>query len=82
MLKKKAVFRTRQEGDRFTYPRRKVTKPLRKVLNEMKIPSEQRNSLLVLAVESTILWCENVGVSEEGKNNSDSELNIIIETGV
>lgn len=81
-IEKKAVFRTRKEGDRFTYPRRKVTKPLRKVLNEMKIPSEQRNSLLVLAVDSTILWCENVGVSEEGKNNSDTELNINIETGV
>lgn len=81
-IEKKAVFRTRKEGDRFTYPRRKVTKPLRKVLNEMKIPSEQRNSLLVLAVDSTILWCENVGVSEEGKNNSDTELNINIGTGV
>lgn len=81
-IEKKAVFRTRQDGDRFTYPRRRVTKPLRKVLNEMKIPSEQRNSLLVLAVDSTILWCENVGVSEEGKNNSDTELNIKIETGV
>lgn len=73
-----AVFRTRKEGDRFTYPRRKVTKPLRKVLNEMKIPSEQRDDLLVLAVDNKILWCENIGVSEDGKNGSLFELNITI----
>lgn len=81
-IDKGAVFRTRKEGDKFTYPRRKVTKPLRKVLNEMKIPSEQRDNLLVLAIDNTILWCENIGVSEDGKNDSDKELNIKIESEV
>lgn len=74
-----AVFRTRRQGDRFTYPKRKVTKPLRKVLNEQKIPSEIRDKLLVLAIDSTVLWCENIGVSLEGTiNNSDKELLIEI----
>lgn len=81
-IDKGAVFRTRKEGDKFTYPRRKVTKPLRKVLNEMKIPSEQRDNLLVLAIDNTILWCENIGASEDGKNDSDKELNIKIESEV
>lgn len=81
-IDKEAVFRTRKEGDKFTYPQRKVTKPLRKVLNEMKIPSEQRDNLLVLAIDNTILWCENIGVSEDGKNDSDKELNIKIESEV
>ncbi|HBM98248.1 MAG TPA: tRNA lysidine(34) synthetase TilS [Ruminococcus sp.] len=81
-IDKGAVFRTRKEGDKFTYPQRKVTKPLRKVLNEMKIPSEQRDNLLVLAIYNTILWCENIGVSEDGKNDSDKELNIKIESEV
>ncbi len=81
-IDKGAVFRTRKEGDKFTYRRRKVTKPLRKVLNEMKIPSEQRDNLLVLAIDNTILWCENIGVSEDGKNDSDKELNIKIESEV
>ena len=78
----RAVFRTRREGDRFTYPRRRITKPLRKVLNEMKIPSEQRDKLLVLAIDNTILWCENVGVSLYGKNNSIEEINIDVKTEV
>lgn len=81
-IDKGAVFRTRKEGDKFTYPQRKVTKPLRKVLNEMKIPSEQRDNLLVLAIDNTILWCENIGVSEDGKDDSDKELNIKIESEV
>ncbi|MCH5297943.1 MAG: tRNA lysidine(34) synthetase TilS [Ruminococcus sp.] len=82
LIEQRAVFRTRKEGDKFTYPYRKVTKPLRKVMNEMKIPSEQRDNLLVLAIDNIILWCENIGVSQNGKNNSFKELNIRIKTDV
>lgn len=64
-LDKNAEFRTRRQGDKFTYKNRKITKPLRKVFNEMKIPSEIRDSLVVLATDSTILWCEGIGTSLE-----------------
>ena len=37
---KSLVFRTRRGGDRFTFSKRGVTKPLRKALNEQKIPDE------------------------------------------
>ena len=56
-----------EKGDRFTYPDRMVTKPLRKVFNEQKIPSEMRDRLLLLAVSNTVLWCEKLGVSLQGK---------------
>lgn len=68
------VFRTRRAGDRFTYPDRMVTKPLRKVFNEQKIPSEMRDRLLLLAVSNTVLWCEKLGVSLQGKAD-DTEKN-------
>lgn len=78
-LNKNAVFRTRQSKDMFTYPKRKVTKPLRKVMNELKIPSEQRDNLVVLAVDNIILWCEGVGVSAQGTAyNSENALKIEI----
>ncbi len=67
LLLQNSVFRTRLPGDVFTYPERNVTKPLRKVLNEQKIPSELRDSLIVLAVGSTVMWCEYVGASKSGK---------------
>lgn len=76
---KNAEFRTRRPNDKFTYPKRKITKPLRKVMNEMKIPSEIRNQLIVLAVDSTVLWCENIGVSLQGKSDDNSESAIKIE---
>ena len=61
------LFRTRRGGDTFTFGRRGVTKPLRKALNEQKIPAEQRDSLLLLCEGSTVLWCEALGFSKQGK---------------
>lgn len=61
------VFRTRQSGDRFTYPKRNVTKPLRKVFNEQKIPGELRDNMILLCEGSTVLWCEKLGFSKTGE---------------
>ena len=77
-LNENAVFRTRRAGDRFTYPDRTVTKPLRKVFNEQKIPSEIRDRLLLLAVSDTVLWCERLGVSLQGKPDDTENLLMII----
>lgn len=77
-LDENAVFRTRRAGDRFTYPDRMVTKPLRKVFNEQKIPSEMRDRLLLLAVSDTVLWCEKLGVSLQGKADDTEKLLINI----
>ena len=64
---KNFVFRTRLSGDRFTFPKRNVTKPLRKALNEQKIPSELRDRLLVMCDGNTVLWCEGLGYSQQGE---------------
>ena len=61
------VFRNRLPGDRFTFYKRGVTKPLRKALNEKKIPGEERDSLLLLCRGSVVLWCEGLGYSEQGE---------------
>lgn len=61
------VFRNRQPGDRFTFVKRGVTKPLRKALNEKKIPDEQRDSLLLLCQGAAVLWCEGLGYSAQGE---------------
>ena len=64
VLEKDAVFRTRRAGDSFTLPRRKVTKSLKKLFNELKIPEEKRDSVMLLASGSEVLWIEGVGASE------------------
>ena len=64
---KTPVFRFRQSGDRFTYPKRGVTKPIRKMMNEQKIPSELRDGVLLLCLDDTVLWCGGVGFSAQGE---------------
>lgn len=64
---KDLVFRNRQPGDSFTFAKRNLTKPLRKALNEKKIPDEERDSLLLLCQGSTVLWCEGLGYSQQGE---------------
>ena len=69
----KAVFRTRESGDFFTFYKRNITKPLRKALNEQGVPKELRDTRLLLCDGSEVLWCEALGFSKRGK-----ELNVII----
>ena len=61
------VFRNRRSGDRFTFGKRGLSKPLRKALNEKKIPSERRDSLVLLCLDGTVLWCEGLGFSRQGE---------------
>lgn len=72
---KNVVIRTRLSQDKFTYPKRKITKPLRKVMNEMRIPQEIRDKILLVALENQIMWCECVGKSEF--NEMEQEESII-----
>ena len=63
------AFRTRREGDVFTLPKRNVTKTLKKLFNELKIPEEKRGGLILAARGSEVLWIEGIGASKsaEGK---------------
>ncbi len=65
-------IRTRKEGDTFTFFERNVTKSLKKLFNELKIPAENRNKLLVVANGSEVLWVEGIGVSKQGRVNEHS----------
>lgn len=61
------VVRHRRAGDTFTDPRRGLTKTLKKLLNELKIPREKRDSLIVVAHGSTVLWIEGIGTSKQAR---------------
>lgn len=75
------VFRTRESGDRFTFSKRGITKPLRKALNEKKTPAERRDSLILLCRGSEVLWCEGLGFSKQGEElAASSGLTIDIST--
>ena len=65
------MVRRRRAGDTFTDPRRGVTKTLKKLLNELKIPRERRDSLTLVARGSTVLWIEGVGTSQQARIPED-----------
>lgn len=65
-------IRTRKEGDTFTFFKRNVTKSLKKLFIELKIPREQRDKLLVVANGSQVLYVEKIGVSKQGRVNEHS----------
>lgn len=55
-----AVLRTRRQGDKIYFEERNLTKPLRKAMNEFKIPSELRNEIPLVAVNSNVKWCKGI----------------------
>ena len=57
-------FRTRMSGDVFKQFGRGVTKSLKKLFNESKIPSEKRDNIIILANGSNVLWIQDFGVSQ------------------
>ncbi len=54
---------SRKAGDSFTFNKRKVTKSLKKLFNEMKIPSAERNAVAVLHDGNNVVWVEGIGVN-------------------
>ena len=59
-----AVIRTRRGGDRFRLRKRGVSKSLKKLFNELRIPEAVRDRLLLLEVNGEILWIESIGTAE------------------
>jgi len=68
-----AVFRTRRQGDFFQPPKRNLTKSVKKLFIEMKIPREERDGIIMLADGSEILWIEGIGVSEKSSVKGNSK---------
>ena len=67
IISRDTVVRRRRAGDTFTDARRGVTKTLKKLMNELKIPREKRDTVLVAADGSTVLWLSGYGVSAQAK---------------
>ncbi|MEG2192882.1 MAG: tRNA lysidine(34) synthetase TilS [Oscillospiraceae bacterium] len=60
------VLRSRKSGDKFTIAKRKVTKSLKKMFIEDKIPKAEREALAVLSDDTDgVIWLEGYGVNED-----------------
>ncbi|MDO4380882.1 MAG: tRNA lysidine(34) synthetase TilS [Clostridia bacterium] len=56
-------MRSRKNGDRIMFLKRKVSKTLKKLFNEEKIPVSKRNELAVLESGGKLIWVESFGVN-------------------
>ena len=64
-VKGNLVLRSRLPGDKIKDARRKNTKTLKKLFNEMKIPPEKRSEIAVLSDDNGVLWAENICVNAD-----------------
>ena len=75
------LFRNRRSGDYFKPFGRNCTKSVKKLFTELKIPSERRNDILMLAQGSEVLWIEGIGISEKAAVRSINDMFFTIEAG-
>ena len=66
-IKGKVYIGSRLDGDKISLPRRKCTKTLKKLFNEMHIPAQLRNSVAVLRDSEGVLWVEGLGADKRAR---------------
>lgn len=76
----KLVVRNRQEGDKIRLVNRGVTKSLKKLFNELKIPNAERELLPVACDEIGVAWVSGIGVAERVKVDASTKEVFIIKT--
>lgn len=76
-LKGELYLSSRLTGDTFTFKKRGITKSLKKLFSEMKIPQSERNIVPVLHDGESVVWVEGIGVNAHYIPDINSE-NIII----
>lgn len=79
IIRDNLFFRSRQAKDSFTLPGRNVTKTLKKLFIEDKIPRRQRDSLAVLSdSEGNVIWLEGYGTNKPYLPSQHTEKILII----
>lgn len=75
----KLFLRTRKSGDSFTFSNRKVTKSLKKLFTEDKIPQKLRDRLAILSDGKNIIWLENYGTNKDFRVKAETKRVLVIE---
>lgn len=75
-----ASVRNRRDGDVFRSAYRKMTKPVKKILNEKGLSAEERDSVLMLTDDAGIVWMEKEGPAEGKEIGPDTKKVIIFNT--
>jgi tRNA(Ile)-lysidine synthase len=74
-----ALVRARKQGDKLRLADRKVTKTLKKLFNEQKIPIEQRAFVPVAADDEGVIWVGGIGVCERCRVTQFTQNAVLLE---
>ncbi len=77
-IPKNSVFRNRRQGDVFCQAGRGLTKKVKKLFNEIKIPEENRNKIVMLASGSNVIWIDGIGICEDCKVRGNTKFVTVI----
>lgn len=73
------IFRCRNSGDKISLKKRGCTKTLKKLFNELAIPPEKRNALVILADDEGVLLVEGVGVDSRVIPDMNTQKVLVVE---
>ena len=67
------ILRSRKDGDKFTFSKRRVTKTVKKLFNEDKIPPEVRNKMIILDSDGEVVWLRGYGTNKNFRIGANTE---------
>ncbi len=67
------ILRSRKDGDKFTFSKRRVTKTVKKLFNEDKIPPEVRNKMVILDSDGEVVWLSGYGTNKNFRIGADTK---------
>lgn len=67
------ILRSRKDGDKFTFSKRRVTKTVKKLFNEDKIPPEVRNRIIILDSDGEVVWLSGYGTNKKFRIGADTK---------
>ena len=67
------ILRSRKDGDKFTFSKRRVTKTVKKLFNEDKIPPEVRNKRIILDSDGEVVWLRGYGTNKKFRIGAETK---------
>lgn len=67
------ILRSRKDGDKFTFSKRRITKTVKKLFNEDKIPPEVRNRMIILDSDGEVVWLRGYGTNKKFRISAETK---------
>lgn len=74
-----AALRSRRPGDRFTPAGRGLSKPIKQIFQEQRVPGPVRDGVPLLVCGGEIAWCPGAGVCERFKATKRTKRILLVE---